>query len=289
MSLITIQYWDHTGLILNEPFFKFLQFFNLPRILTPLASSTSSWGHPWEFSVFLLFRIFHFHRPFTYFIYVKTSMLILCGLSSILLLLLQIQYILRNPYCHWVLSRLSSSYFLDFFLTPLCSFFIRKYLLYSSTQASFSFVILFTLHALLFPRFINWHLFVSHFLFATDLACTYDVSARKKMGGGGNARTCYSLKLPSPTKLTPLGHFPPASQAGRLAGLVFYVLYMSFLLLQLYFDFWVGGARVTQVSSSPVRHNAVQSAGSESTVSNRIQTPVWVQRFSISGATNPKN
>jgi hypothetical protein len=30
-----------------------------------------------------------------------------------------------------------------------------------------------------------------------------------------------SLKLPSPTKLAQLGHFPPASQAGRLAGPVF--------------------------------------------------------------------
>ncbi len=34
-------------------------------------------------------------------------------------------------------------------------------------------------------------------------------------------------KLPSPTKLTPLGHFLPASQAGRLAGPVFYVYVFS--------------------------------------------------------------
>jgi hypothetical protein len=31
-----------------------------------------------------------------------------------------------------------------------------------------------------------------------------------------------SLKLSSPTKLARLGHFPPASQAGRLAGPLFY-------------------------------------------------------------------
>ncbi len=33
--------------------------------------------------------------------------------------------------------------------------------------------------------------------------------------------------LPSPTKLSRLGHFPPASQAGRLAGPVFYVYVFS--------------------------------------------------------------
>jgi hypothetical protein len=35
------------------------------------------------------------------------------------------------------------------------------------------------------------------------------------------------LKLPSPTTLARLGHFPLASQAGRLAGLVFYVYVFS--------------------------------------------------------------
>jgi hypothetical protein len=35
------------------------------------------------------------------------------------------------------------------------------------------------------------------------------------------------LKLPSPTELAQLGHFPPARQAGRLAGPVFYTI--SFL------------------------------------------------------------
>jgi hypothetical protein len=53
---------------------------------------------------------------------------------------------------------------------------------------------------------------------------TYDVSVRKKMGGGGIcAETGYPLKLPSLTNLARLGQFPPASQAGRLAGPVFYV------------------------------------------------------------------
>ncbi len=39
--------------------------------------------------------------------------------------------------------------------------------------------------------------------------------------------TCmgHPLKLPLPTKLARLGHFPPASQAGRLAGPVFYTIY----------------------------------------------------------------
>jgi hypothetical protein len=33
----------------------------------------------------------------------------------------------------------------------------------------------------------------------------------------------HPLKLPSSEKLARLGHFPPTSQAGRLAGPVFYV------------------------------------------------------------------
>ncbi len=47
----------------------------------------------------------------------------------------------------------------------------------------------------------------------------------RKWGGGGRrcAQTGHPLKLPSSTKLGRLGHFPPASQAGRLAGPVFYV------------------------------------------------------------------
>ncbi len=59
---------------------------------------------------------------------------------------------------------------------------------------------------------------------------TYDVSVLKLYNvsfRGKCARMGNTLKLPSPTKLARLGHFPPASQAGRLAGPVF--LYMSFL------------------------------------------------------------
>ncbi len=41
------------------------------------------------------------------------------------------------------------------------------------------------------------------------------------------AQTGHPLKLPSPTKLARLGHFPPASQAGRLADPVFYVYVFS--------------------------------------------------------------
>ncbi len=47
---------------------------------------------------------------------------------------------------------------------------------------------------------------------------------------GKSARTGHHLKLPSLTKLARLGHFPPASQAGRLAGPVFYTI--SFLWIQ---------------------------------------------------------
>jgi hypothetical protein len=50
---------------------------------------------------------------------------------------------------------------------------------------------------------------------------TYVVSVLKKMGG-----RCSQTRNPpklSPTKLARLGHFPSASQAGRLGGPVFYV------------------------------------------------------------------
>ncbi len=50
------------------------------------------------------------------------------------------------------------------------------------------------------------------------------------------ARTGYHLKLPSPTKFARLGHYPPASQAGRLAGPVFYV-YVFSLINSLLWDF----------------------------------------------------
>ncbi len=52
----------------------------------------------------------------------------------------------------------------------------------------------------------------------------------RKWGGGICAETGYPLKLPSPTILARLGHFPPASQAGRLAGPVFYVYVISLVI-----------------------------------------------------------
>jgi hypothetical protein len=61
---------------------------------------------------------------------------------------------------------------------------------------------------------------------------TYDVSVHKLYNvlfWGKCARRGQPLKLPSQTKLGWPGHFPPASQEGRPAGPVFYVLYMSFL------------------------------------------------------------
>jgi hypothetical protein len=50
------------------------------------------------------------------------------------------------------------------------------------------------------------------------------------------ARMGHPLKLPSPTKLARLGHFPPASQAGCLAGPVFYTRY--FLWVFLLYSIW---------------------------------------------------
>ncbi len=66
---------------------------------------------------------------------------------------------------------------------------------------------------------------------------TYDESVLKlsKVSFRGKcARTGHPLKLPSPSKLARLGHFPPASQAGRLAaaGPVFYVYVFSLVSSQ---------------------------------------------------------
>jgi hypothetical protein len=61
---------------------------------------------------------------------------------------------------------------------------------------------------------------------------TYDESVVKLSNvsfRGKCARMGHPLKLPSPTKLARLGHFPLASQAGCLAGPVFYTI--SFLWL----------------------------------------------------------
>jgi hypothetical protein len=65
---------------------------------------------------------------------------------------------------------------------------------------------------------------------------TYDVSVLKLSNvsfRGKCARTGNTLKLPSPTKLARLGHFPPTSQAGRLVGPVFYVYIFSLVELVL--------------------------------------------------------
>ncbi len=53
----------------------------------------------------------------------------------------------------------------------------------------------------------------------------YDVQYvySRKWGEDAHRQTGYPLKLPSTTKVARLGHFPPASQARRLAGPVFYV------------------------------------------------------------------
>jgi hypothetical protein len=57
---------------------------------------------------------------------------------------------------------------------------------------------------------------------------TYDESVLKLSKASFQkkcARTGHPLKLPSPTKVARLGHFPAAIQAGRLAGPVFYTVY----------------------------------------------------------------
>jgi hypothetical protein len=50
-------------------------------------------------------------------------------------------------------------------------------------------------------------------------------SSCPRFHSGENAHARDTLKLPSPAKLARLGHFRPASQAGRLAGPVFYIIY----------------------------------------------------------------
>jgi hypothetical protein len=59
---------------------------------------------------------------------------------------------------------------------------------------------------------------------------TCDVSVLKLSNvslWGKCARMGNTLKIPSPTKIARLGHFPPASQAARLASPVFYVYVFS--------------------------------------------------------------
>ncbi len=62
---------------------------------------------------------------------------------------------------------------------------------------------------------------------------TYDDSVLKlsKVSFRGKyVRMGHTLKLPSSTKLARLGRFPPASQAGRLAGPVFYTFIFSLVI-----------------------------------------------------------
>jgi hypothetical protein len=76
----------------------------------------------------------------------------------------------------------------------------------------------------------HWPLPAVRYLSRDGRLSTYDESVLKlsKVSFRGKcARTGHPVKLPSPTKLTGLGHFPPASQGGRLAGPVFYTI--SFL------------------------------------------------------------
>jgi hypothetical protein len=66
---------------------------------------------------------------------------------------------------------------------------------------------------------------------------TYDESVLKLSNvsfQGKCARMGNTLKLPSPTKLERLGHFPPASQAGRLSGPVFNVYVFSLVARDLH-------------------------------------------------------
>jgi hypothetical protein len=56
---------------------------------------------------------------------------------------------------------------------------------------------------------------------------TYDVSVCKKMGENMRRDRLPSKAIPSPTNLAQLGHFPPVSHAGRLAGPEFYVYVFS--------------------------------------------------------------
>jgi hypothetical protein len=85
---------------------------------------------------------------------------------------------------------------------------------------------------------------------------TYDVSVRKKIC----AQTGYPLKLPSPTNLARLGHFPPASQAGRLAGPVFYV-YLWSQPMEDPFHFVLNESPFESVSTIAQGHHSLVSLG----------------------------
>jgi hypothetical protein len=61
-------------------------------------------------------------------------------------------------------------------------------------------------------------------------------------------------KLPSPTKLARLGHFPPASQEGRLAGPVFYIFSLRYLYTAAVKQ-WSGRGRVAPPIQPFVQNN----------------------------------
>ncbi len=75
------------------------------------------------------------------------------------------------------------------------------------------------------PTIPTWPLPAVRELTRDGRLSTYNESVlklSKVLFKGKWARTGHPLKLPSPTKLARLGHFPPASQACRLAGPVIY-------------------------------------------------------------------
>jgi hypothetical protein len=81
-------------------------------------------------------------------------------------------------------------------------------------------------------RIPHWPLPAGFDLTRDGILSTYDESVLKlsKVSFRGKcARMGHPLKLPSPTKHAWLGHFPPASQAGCLAGPMFYMwIYLFF-------------------------------------------------------------
>jgi hypothetical protein len=109
------------------------------------------------------------------------------------------------------------------------SFNYTLYLLFSKTTLFRS--LLYWLWALKMPKYlVKGSIIPQRDLTRGDRLSTYDESVLKLSTvsfQGKCACMGHPLKLPSPTQLARLGHFPPASQAGRLAGPVFYII--SFL------------------------------------------------------------
>jgi hypothetical protein len=75
---------------------------------------------------------------------------------------------------------------------------------------------------------------------------SYDVSVLRLYNisfRGRCERTGHPLKLPTTTKLARPGHFPLASQAGRLAGPLFYVYVLSLAGATLLCTLWLVARR----------------------------------------------